>query len=223
MIGGKKIETQKVPIVFDQQMSARLLGFLSQAVSGGSIYMNQSFLVNKLGTQIANKNINIIDDPLIPGRTGSRPFDSEGVVGKKLNIIENGVLKNYLLDTYSANKLKMKTTGHASGTSNYFLTAGKHKPEDIIKSVKKGMLLVKTIGFGFNQTTGDLSTGAYGIWIENGKLTYPVSEITISGNLGKMLIEIGTKFILDEGNNGQHAPNPVDYGRNGCQQVQYWF
>jgi PmbA protein len=190
LIGSRKIDTQKVPVVFDPQMTGSLLGFLSQCVSGSSIYMKRSFLVDKLNTKIANSNVNIYDDGLLPGAPGTRPFDSEGVPTRKTSVIENGELKNYLLSTYSARKLNLKSTGNASGTTNFYLAEGEHTPEEIIKSVKKGLYLVKTMGQGTDPTTGALSKGAFGLWIEDGKLTYPVDQITISGNLGEMLMNM---------------------------------
>ncbi|MFC2130300.1 TldD/PmbA family protein [Bacteroidota bacterium] len=190
MIGGKKIKSQVVPIVFEQNMTASLLGFLAQCIMGNSIYMHRSYLVDKIGEQIAANNINIIDDGLIPGGLGTQPFDSEGVPTRKTLVIENGVLNNYLLSAYSARKLKMKSTGNASGPNNFYLQEGSHTPKEIIKSVDKGLLLTKTMGQGTMPTTGDMSKGAYGIWIENGELTYPVAEITFSGNLADMLNNI---------------------------------
>ncbi len=190
MIGGQKVPSQVVPVVFEPSMTSMLLGFLASCINGGSIYMKRSFLTGKLGEQIAGANINIFDDGLLPGKLGTRPFDAEGVPTRKTTIIENGVLKNYLLSTYSAKKLKLKSTGNASGTNNFYLQSGKYSPEEIIKSVKNGLLLTRTIGQGTMPTTGDISKGAYGIWIENGELTKPVSEITFSGNLGDMLKNI---------------------------------
>ena len=190
MIGGKKIKSQVVPVVFEPNMTSMLLGFLASCVNGNSIYMKRSFLTGKLGEQIAGSNINIIDNGLLPGKLGTKPFDGEGVPARKTPVIENGILKNYLLSTYSAKKLNMKSTGNASGTNNFYLEAGKYTPEEIIKSVKSGLLLTKTIGQGTMPTTGDISKGAYGIWIENGELTYPVSEITFSGNLSDLLKNI---------------------------------
>jgi PmbA protein len=190
LIGGKKISTQNVPIILEPSMTSMLLGFLSECVHGQSVYMNRSFLVGKAGEKIASDIVNIIDDGLMSGKPGTRPFDGEGVPTRKTPVIENGVLKNYLLDTYSARKLNMKSTGNGSGTTNFYLEAGKYSPEEIIKSVDKGLYLTQTIGQGTVATTGDISKGAYGLWIENGELTYPVAEITISGNLGKILKDI---------------------------------
>ncbi|MDA3843098.1 MAG: TldD/PmbA family protein [Candidatus Kapabacteria bacterium] len=190
MLNAKKIKTQVVPIVFEPKMTSMLLRFLSSCINGRSIYMKQSWLIDMIGKEIAGKDINITDDPTIVGAKGSRPFDGEGVPGKKMPIIENGILKNYILSTYSAKKLGMKSTGGASGSSNFYMAAGSHSQEEIIKSVDKGLLLTSTIGQGTVPTTGDISKGAYGIWIENGELTYPVSEVTFTGNLASMLKNI---------------------------------
>ncbi len=199
-MNSRKIPTQSVPLVLEPAMTARILGFLASCISGRMIYMNQSFLAGKINEEIAQKNLKIIDDGTMPGKFGSRRFDSEGVPTRYTPILENGILKNYLLDTYSAKKLNMKSNGHSGGTTNFYLEAGKHSPEDIIKSVDKGLLLVKTIGQGTMPSTGSISTGAYGIWIEKGELTYPVHEITINGNLGDILknIEmIGNDLVFD--------------------------
>lgn len=190
LIGAKKIATQKVPIVLEPPMTSSILGFLAGCVSGSAVYQKRTFLADKLGETIAAKNINIIDDGLIPGAPGSSPFDREGVPTRRTQVIKDGELRNFLLDTYSARKLGMKSTGNAGGTNNFYLEKGDHTPEEIIKSVDKGMLLVQTIGQGTVPTTGDISKGAFGIWIENGELSYPVAEVTISGNLGSLLKDI---------------------------------
>jgi PmbA protein len=168
-------------------MTGRLLGFLSYCLYGQLIYMNQSFLTDKLNARIGPDFLNVIDDALMTEGLASLPFDSEGVPCRKKYLIESGIIKSYLLDTYSANKLKMKSTGNAGGATNLYIPAGESSPEEIIKSVDKGLLLTSTIGQGTNPVTGDISTGAFGIWIEKGELAYQVAEITISGNLGKML------------------------------------
>ena len=190
MIGARKVDTQNVPIVFENNMTNRMLGFLAGCVNGHSIYLNQSFLAGKLDQKIAAHIVNIYDDPLLPNAFGSRPFDSEGVPSRKITVVENGILKNYLTDTYSGRKLNMKSNAHAGGTTNFYLQPGTKTPEEIIRSVDKGFLYVSSIGQGTVGTTGDYSKGAYGMWIEKGEITYPVAEVTISGNLGKMLQDI---------------------------------
>ncbi len=189
MIGAKKIQTQNVPIVLEPEMSARmLLGFLVECLSGSNIYMKRSFLAGKIGEKISSDLVTLIDDPLIPGGRASVPFDRDGVPARHKTVIEKGVLKSYFLDNYSAKKLGMKPNG--PGPTNLKLVPGKYSQDEIIRSVNKGLLLCSTIGQGTVPTSGDLSKGAYGIWIENGYLTYPVNEVTISGNLGTILNNI---------------------------------
>lgn len=190
LIGAKKVKTQNVPVVLEPSMTRSILSFLYQCVNGDSIYMKQSFLVDKVGEKIASDSISIVDDGLMPGAPGTRPYDSEGVPVRKNIVVQNGVLKTYLTDTYAARKLNMKSTGNASGTNNFYLENGTFSPEEIIRSVKNGLLLTSTMGHGTNPVTGDFSRGAFGIWIENGELAYPVAEITVSGNLASMLQNI---------------------------------
>lgn len=189
LIDAKKIKTQNVPIILEPEMASRMLiGFLVECLSGSNIYMKRSFLAGKINERIASEAISISDDALLAGGRATTPFDGDGVLGRKLDIIENGVLKNYFLDNYSAKKLGMKPTGPAP--TNLTVKPGKYSQADLIKSVDKGLLLCSTIGQGTVPTSGDISKGAYGIWIEKGELTYPVSEVTISGNLGKILQNI---------------------------------
>ncbi|HPD34032.1 MAG TPA: metallopeptidase TldD-related protein [Candidatus Kapabacteria bacterium] len=140
--------------------------------------------------EIANPIVNIIDDGLIPGGLGSRPFDSDGVPTRKTIVIENGILKSYLLGTYAARKLNMKSTGHSSGITNFILASGNLSQDALIKSIDKGILITSTIGHGLNPTTGDISKGAAGMMIINGELAYPVNEFTFSGNLQNILQNI---------------------------------
>ena len=190
----RKIKTQKVPVIFEPMMTSWLMGFLFACVSGISIYQKTSFLVDKLGERIGNTSLNVTDDGLLPGMLGSRPFDAEGVPCTKTSVIENGILKNYLCNTYAARKLKLKSTGNSTGTgvnpNNFYLKAGETPPDKIISSLEKGLILIRTLGHGLNPVTGDISRGAFGLWVEKGEIAYPVSEITISGNLGEILNNI---------------------------------
>jgi len=190
----RKIKSQNVPIVFEPMMTSWLLGFLFACVSGTSIYQKTSFLVDKLGKRIGNDKVTVIDDGLIPGLLGTRPFDSEGVPSQKTLVVDKGILKNYLCNTYAARKLKLQSTGNADGAgvgpSNLYLVPGETPPEKIISSLDKGLILIRTIGHGLNSVTGDISRGAFGLWVEKGEIVYPVSEITISGNLGDILNKI---------------------------------
>jgi len=187
----KKIKTQKVPVIFEPMMSSWLLGFLFACVSGVSIYQKASFLVGKLGKKIGHEKINIYDDGLMPAGLGTNPFDAEGMPCQKTTIVEKGVLKNYLCNTYAARKLKLQSTANSSGTEvvphNFFLQPGSESPERMIASMDKGLILIRTIGHGLNPITGDISRGAFGLWVEKGEIVYPVSEITISGNLADIL------------------------------------
>lgn len=190
LIGARKVSTQNVPVVLEPEMTGSLLDFFANCVDGNSVYLNQSFLAGKIGEKIAKEGITIVDDGRLPGGPGTRPFDTEGVPARKTVLVENGVLKSYLLDTYAGRKLKMRSTGNGAGSTNLYLAAGSSTPQEIIRSVEKGLLLTGTIGFGLVPTTGDISRGAFGLWIEKGEIVYPVAEITISGNLGQILRQI---------------------------------
>lgn len=187
----KKIETQNVPVVFEPGMTSWLLGFLFSCVSGVSVYQKTSFLADKLGGRIGNEKINVIDDGHIPGLLGTHPFDSEGVPTQKTTVVEKGILKNFLCNTYAARKLNLQTTGNANGNSvgpnNFYLLPGHKTPESIVSSMDKGLILFRSIGHGLNPVTGDISRGAFGLWVDKGEIIHPVSEITISGNLEKIL------------------------------------
>ncbi len=190
MLNARKIETCKVPVIFEPRMTASILSFLATCIHGQAIYTNRSFLTGKIGQKISGSNITIIDDGTLIGYNGSKPFDSEGVPSRKTNTIENGILNSYLLDSYSARKLGLKSTGNAGGTTNFFLKEGNYTKDEIIKTTDKGFLLVNTIGQGTVPTTGDISRGAFGLWIEKGEISYPVMEITFSGNLSEILNNI---------------------------------
>ena len=194
-LDARKIATCQVPIVFDPLTARSLLNHLFDAVAGGAIYRRSSFLVDKIGQTIAVPEITVVDDARLPEGLGSAPFDDEGVPTQTTPIIENGVLRNYLHSAYTARKLGSRPTGNGSragsgvvtiGPTNFYLRAGKYSPDEIIQSVKDGLYVVELIGFGVNTVTGDYSRGAVGLRIENGRLTYPVHEITIAGNLLEM-------------------------------------
>ena len=186
-LGAVKPPSQEVPVVFSSEMAQSFLGKIASALMGENLFRKQSFLLNKLDESIANAKINLIDNPLIPGKLGSRHFDSEGVQAKPLVLIENGVLKNYMLSTYSANKLGMASNGHSGGISNLILKLGDYPEEELIASVKNGLYLTSMTGQGANIVTGDFSRGGQGIWIREGKLAEPVSEFTIAGTFAEML------------------------------------
>ena len=189
-LGAVKPVSQEVPVVFSSEMAQSFLGKIASALMGENLFRKQSFLLNKLNESIADAKINLIDNPLLPGKLGSRHFDSEGVEAKPLVLIENGVLKNYMLSTYSANKLGMVSNGHSGGISNLILKLGDYTEEELIASVKNGLYLTSMSGQGANIVTGDFSRGAQGIWIRDGKLAEPVSEFTIAGTFAEMLKDL---------------------------------
>ena len=195
-LGGRKMATCQVPVVFDTETAPSLVGHIFEAVRGDAIYRSASFLTGKLNQRVANERVTVLDDGLRPGGFGTRPFDGEGIPASVTPVIEKGILSNYLLNSYTARKLKMRTTGNASrgvsgppgvGPKNFYLAPGTHTPEEIRKSVKSGFYVTDLIGFGVNIVTGDYSRGASGMWIENGEFAFPVEEVTIAGNLAEML------------------------------------
>jgi PmbA protein len=200
-LGARKVETQRVPVIFEPRTARTLLGNIFEAVHGDSIYRHASFLAGKLDQRVASRNLTVIDDGTIPGLFGTSPFDSEGVPTRRTLVIERGVLKSYLLNTYTARKLGMKTTGNASrglagnagiGHGNLFIEPGARTPAEIIASISNGFYVTELIGSGVNIVTGDYSRGAAGLWIHNGELAFPVSEVTIAGNLNNMLMGVET-------------------------------
>jgi PmbA protein len=198
-LGARKVPTARVPIVFDPQVSRSLISHIFEAANGDSVYRHASFLAGKLGETISGSNITIIDDGTMPGGFGSSPFDGEGVPSRRTVVVEQGVLKSYLLNCYTARKLGLETTGNASrgitgnpgiGAGNFYLEPGTQTPQEILKGIKNGLYVTEFLGFGVNLVTGDFSRGASGLWIENGELTYPVEEITVAGNLKDMFKNI---------------------------------
>jgi PmbA protein len=199
-LGAKKVPSCEAPVVFDPDAARSILGLFSGCIMGGSIWRKSSFLVGRENTEVASKLVSIVDDPLIPRAPGSRPFDGEGLASRKNVVVEDGVLRMYLVDSYSGRKLGRPSTASASrgssggvgeSTSNFILRAPVTTPAaDIVASTKRGLYVTEMMGFGFNAVTGDFSRGAAGFWIEDGKLAFPVSEVTISLNLGELLKRI---------------------------------
>ncbi|MBS0245556.1 MAG: TldD/PmbA family protein [Proteobacteria bacterium] len=188
----RKVTTRKVPVVFDPRVANSLVSHLAGAINGSSIARKTSFLRDKMGAKLFADGVRIIDDPLRKRGLRSHPFDGEGVGGKKLALIDDGVLTTWILDCATARELGLTTTGHASrgvssapspSASNLHMEAGKVSPEDLIGDIKDGFYITDLIGSGVNGVTGDYSRGASGFWIENGKRTYAVSEVTIAGHL----------------------------------------
>jgi PmbA protein len=204
-LGARKVATQRVPVIFDSETAGSLMGNLCSAVSGYSLYKGASFLAGQLDKPLAPVYVTVYDDGRVVGGLGSRPFDGEGLPTRKTTVVERGVLKSYLLDTYSGRKLGLASTGNASrsvgenpsvGPTNFYLAPGTKTSQDIIKTVKQGLYVTDLIGFGINMVTGDYSRGASGFWIEGGELAYPVEEITIASNLKEMFA--GIEMIGDD-------------------------
>jgi len=200
-LGARRVKTQQSPIIFAPEVARSIIGSIFEAASGDSIWRHASFLAGKLGEQVAASSLTLIDDNLMllptgAGGFGTSPFDGEGLPSRRTVAVKNGVLENYLLNTYSARKLGMKSTHNASrglagtpgiGCGNLYLEPGKQTPGQIIAEVDTGLYVTSLMGFGVNVVTGDYSRGATGLWIEKGELTHAVEEITIAGNLGEML------------------------------------
>ena len=203
-LGARKVPTQRVPIVFAPEVARSLIGSVFEAASGDAIWRHASYLAGKLGTQIAAPSLTIVDDNamLLPngaGGFGSSPFDGEGLPSRRTIIVQNGVLQTWLLNTYTARKLGLKSTHNASrglagtpgiGCGNLYLEPGTLTPDQIIDEVQAGLYVTGLMGFGTNTVTGDYSRGATGLWIENGQLTHAVEEVTIAGNLAEMLMNV---------------------------------
>jgi PmbA protein len=188
-----------MPVVFDPDAGRAILGLVAGCINGGAVYRRSTYLLDRENTRVASELVTVLDDPLMLGAPGSRPFDGEGLPSKPLSIIEQGILKTYLVDSYSGRKLGRPSTGSASrggtggvgpSTTNFILQPGKTPAKDVVKNTKRGLYVTEMMGFGFNAVTGDFSRGAGGFWIENGELAYPVSEITISLNLNDLLQRI---------------------------------
>jgi PmbA protein len=200
-LGARRVPTQQVPMVFAPEVARSLIGSVFEAASGDSIWRHASFLAGKLGEPVGQANLTIIDDGTMMlaagvGGFGTSPFDGEGLPSRRTVVVEKGILRNYLLNTYAARKLGMKSTHNAArglagtpgiGCGNLYLEPGHRTPEEIVGEVKAGLYVTGLMGFGTNIVTGDYSRGATGLWIENGQFTHAVEEVTIAGNLRQML------------------------------------
>ncbi|WP_395453428.1 metalloprotease PmbA [Acidovorax delafieldii] len=190
-LGSRKIPTTQCPVLFESTLAAGLLGGFVQAISGGSLYRKSSFLLDSLGKMVFPKHIDILEDPFILGGKGSSPFDEEGVRVAPRKVVQGGRVQGYFLSSYSARKLGMKTTGNAGGSHNLVMTSRLTQASDnldaMLQKLGTGLFVVELMGQGVNYVTGDYSRGASGFWVENGKIAYPVHEITIAGNLKDIL------------------------------------
>src|SRR5712671_7041799 len=198
-LGARKAKTAHVPVVLDPMVASSMLEHIFEGVNGDSVYRGASFLAGKLGEKIAGSNVTVIDDGTMPGGFGTSPFDGEGIPTRRTVVIESGILKSYLLNTYTAKKLGLETTANASrglagtpgiGPGNYFLEPGSKSPKELISGITQGLNVTEFLGHGANLVTGDYSRGASGLWISGGELTYPVEEITVAGNLKEIFFNI---------------------------------
>ena len=198
-INPRKLESQSVNVIFDRRVSASLLGHLAGAINGASIARGVSFLKEKLGQQVFKSNVTIVDDPHRLRGFASKSFDGEGLPTQRRNFIDKGILTSWIMDLRSARQLNLQSTASASrglasnpspSTSNFHMEAGTQSPEDMIRALNKGLLITEFIGNANNAATGDYSRGASGFWIENGEIQFPVSEITVAGNLNQMFLNL---------------------------------
>jgi PmbA protein len=199
MLDARRVGTQQSPVVFAPEVARGLAGAVFDAAAGDAIYRGASIFAGKLGEEVAASSVTVVDDGTIPGGFGTSPFDAEGLPSRRTVIVEKGVLRSYVLNTYAGRKLGMKSTGNAGrglagnpylDAGNLFLEAGTQTAEEIIRGVERGLYVTRMLGQGVNLVTGDYSRGAAGLWIENGEFQYPVHEITIAGNLREMLRNI---------------------------------
>lgn len=199
MLDARRVPTQQAPVVFAPEVARGLVGAVFDAASGDAIYRQASIFAGKLGEAVAAESVTVVDDGTIAGGFGTSPFDAEGLPSRRTVIVEKGVLRNYILNTYTGRKLSMKSTGNAGrglagnpyvDAGNLFLEAGTQPADEILRGVQQGLYVTRLMGQGVNLVTGDYSRGAAGLWIENGALAYPVHEITIAGNLKDMLRNI---------------------------------
>jgi len=189
-LDARSLSTRQCPVLFAPEMASGLIGALIGAISGGSLYRKASFLLDALDTRIMPDFVRIHEQPFLKGALGSASYDAEGVATKNRDIVSEGILRSYILSTYSARKLGMQTTGNAGGVHNLTVESGCHDFKDMLKLLDTGLLITELMGQGINRVTGDYSRGASGFWVENGIIQYPVQEITVAGNLKNMLLNI---------------------------------
>ncbi len=193
-LGARKIKSTQCPVLYEAPAAASLLSNFIGAVSGGALYRKASYLLDKLDTQVFSDGITIGEYPHLLKAVGSSDYDGEGVATRTRNIVQAGILTSYVLDSYSARKLGMQTTGNAGGVHNLCIESGEHDLPALIKKMDTGLLITELIGSGVNNVTGDYSRGVAGFWVENGAIQHPVEEVTIAGNLKEMF-----KRIVDVG------------------------
>ncbi len=211
-LGARSVKTQRVPVVFSPEIARGIMGNIFEAANGDAIYRHATFFDEMLGERVAGENITVVDDGTMIhdgiGGFGTSPFDGEGLPTRRTVLVERGILKSYVTNTYTGRKLGIPSTGNAArglagnpgiGAGNFYLEAGTMTPEEILRPIKQGLYVTETMGSGINLVTGDYSQGAAGLWIENGELAYPVEEITIAGNLKDMyknIVAIGNDLVF---------------------------
>ncbi|MGR9115289.1 MAG: metalloprotease PmbA [Gammaproteobacteria bacterium] len=199
---GRTLSTRKCPVLYAAEVASGLLGTFIGAISGGNLYRKSSFLLNALDSQIFPEFIHIHEQPYLPGALGSASYDAEGVATQTRDLVRAGVLKDYVLNTYAARKLDLRSTGNAGGVHNLSLDSGSEDFQGMLRQMGTGLLVTELMGQGVNMVTGDYSRGAAGFWVENGEIQYPVEEITIAGNLKDMF-----KHIVAVGNDVDYRGN----------------
>ena len=198
-LGGRKVKTGEFPVLFEAPLAGGLLGSLVHAASGGALYRKSSFLLDHLGKRVMPEFVQISERPHIKGGLSSASFDSDGVATRDREIVSNGILQGYFLSTYTARKLGMQTTANAGGSHNMIIEPGQHDLAGLLAQMDRGLLVTELLGQGINYVTGDYSRGAAGYWVENGKIAYPVEEITIAGNLKTMfagMVAVGNDVLV---------------------------
>jgi PmbA protein len=199
---GRSLSTRQCPVLYSAEIASGLLASFIGAISGGNLYRKSSFLLDTLDSQIFPEFIHIHEQPHLKGALGSAAYDGEGVATKTRDIVSDGILRSYVLSTYSARKLGLHSTGNAGGVRNLTITPGGLDYQDMLKQLDTGLLVTELMGQGVNMVTGDYSRGAAGFWVENGEILYPVEEITIAGNLKDMF-----KNIIAVGNDVDYRGN----------------
>lgn len=198
-LGARKINTGNMPVIFSPDMAAGLISLFLGAISGSALYRQSSFMIDQLGKPVFPDWVRIHESPLLKRRLGSMSFDGDGLATYAKDFVTDGVLSNYILSTYTGRKLGMPTTANAGGISNIFVEANAQSQQNLIKQMGTGLLITEMMGQGVNPVTGDYSRGAGGFWIENGEIAYPVSEVTVAGNLKQMyqnIVAIGSDVDL---------------------------
>ena len=193
-LGARKLQTRQAPVIFRAELAAGLLRSFVSAIRGSALYRQATFLLDALDTQVFPEWVHIEENPYLPRGLASAPFDSEGVATRRRDLVSDGMLKSYVLGSYSARKLGLQTTGNAGGVRNLSIDMGDMDLQQLMREMGTGLLVTSMIGSTINPNTGDYSRGASGFWVENGRIVHPVEEVTIDGNLKRMfqgLVAVG--------------------------------